>query len=90
MKLTEKEKRFLSLVHESRFVDGKLLKSYEKIVKKHCSFSYKELHLAIAKFLNKGLLEAIALGNNEILYMHTDKVAKDMVDEALLKICHHP
>ena len=86
MKLTEKEKKILTILHEARLVNGKLLKDYEKQIKRYLSFSNKELHQAIKKFLEIGLLEKIKLKNNEVMYIHTKKVSKEMINPELFKI----
>lgn len=88
MKLTEKEKKILTILHEARLIDRKLLKGYENKVKKYFSFSDEELHKTIIKFLKSGLLEEIKLKDNEVMYMHTNKVSQEMIDSKLSEVGH--
>lgn len=88
MNLTEKEKKLLTILHEAKLVKGKLLNGYEKEIKEHFSFTYKELREALKKFLENGLLEETKLRINEVMYWHTKKVTKDMIDNSLVEIGH--
>ena len=88
MELAGKEKKLLTILHEARLIDGKLLNDYEKEIKKHFSFSDEELNKAIKKFLESGLLEEIKLKDNEVMYMHTKKVSQKMTDSELSEVGH--
>ena len=46
------------------------------------------MHEAIEKFLKCGLLEEIKLNNNDVMYIHTKNVTKEMIDDELSKIGH--
>jgi len=83
MLLTEKEKKLLTVLHEARLVDKKFLKGYQKMIEEHFSFSYEGLDKLIAKFLKNKLLKEITLGDNEVMYFHTNKVTKEMIDDKL-------
>tara|TARA_Y100000310_G_C20209124_1_gene590486 strand:+ start:383 stop:607 length:225 start_codon:yes stop_codon:yes gene_type:complete len=61
MGLTKRDREFLTILHEARFIDGKLMRKYEQEVKKHLSFSDEELQGFIEKFLAEGLLTKIIL-----------------------------
>ncbi|MBS3086318.1 hypothetical protein J4422_01305 [Candidatus Pacearchaeota archaeon] len=86
MKLTGKEKKLLTILHEARFVKGKLLKEYERLVRGKFSFSYEEVHKSIKKFLKRGLLEELKLKDEDIMYFHTKKVKDSMLDKSLIFI----
>jgi hypothetical protein len=83
-RLTDQEKKLLNIMHEARLIDGKLLKEYEITVKKHIAFTYDELHNAINRFVNEGLLQEIQLAKNDCLYMLTDRVPHRLLDSDIL------
>ncbi len=84
--MTQKEKKLLTILHEAKLVDGKLLKEYQIEVNKSFYFSDEELHKAIEKFLKSNLLEKIKLKDDEVIYVHTKNVSKEMIDDELFEI----
>jgi hypothetical protein len=83
MALTPREVKFLTMMNETRLSDGKLFKRDLEAFSKIFSFSEKELHSAVKKLVDLGMLSQMKLGGNEIIYFHTDKVSESELDEEL-------
>lgn len=88
MDLTPREAKFLTIMNETRLVDGKLFKRDSDQIKKLFLFSDKELSAAVRKLKEKGMLTEMKLGADEIMYFFTEKVPKDMLDRKLREIRH--
>ena len=88
MDLTQKDIKFLTIMNETRISDGKLLKGYSDEVKKQFEFTNKELNVAVKKLRGKGMLSAMDLGGDEVMYFFTEKVSEEMLDKKLVEISH--
>lgn len=88
MVLSQREMKFLTILNETRFSDGKMSGRYLDEIKEHFLFSNKELNLAVVKLVKMGLLSEIDAGGNEFVYFHTEKVEKSKLDSNLGKIRH--
>ncbi len=86
MNLTSKETKFLSILNETRVVNGKFLEGFNKRIKDHFVFKNEDLVLSIKKFKSEGFLTELVLGKDESMYFFTDKVKKDMLDLELNKV----
>ena len=86
MSLTPKEAKFLTILNETRLVDGKLLKRYSDEIKKSFLFTDKELREAVKKLRGHGMLSEMNLGVDDVMYFFTEKVSKDMLDKKLEEI----
>ena len=83
MELTSKEMKFLTIMNETRLDNGKMFKSEFERINKKFSFTDKELTSAVKKLTSNGLLSTIEVGGDEVVYFHTEKVSKDLLDKDL-------
>ncbi len=81
--LSDTEKKLLSVLHESRFVNGKMIEPYNSLIHKHIKFSEKELNDALSKFLKLGFLSELVLTDNDVMYWFTDKTPREFIDRKL-------
>ena len=88
MALSQREIKFLTVLNETRLSDGKMSGRYFDEIKEQFIFSNKELNQAVIKLVKMGLLSEIAVGGNEYVYFHTEKVEKSELDNDLGKIQH--
>lgn len=88
MNLTQKEAKFLTILNETRLSEGKIFGRYSKEVSELFSFSNTELNDAVKKLLKMEMLSVIDVGGNDLVYFHTKKVTKDMLDKELAQIAH--
>lgn len=86
IKLTDKEKKILAVLHDNILYNGKFSKEDENDIRNYASFSYSELHKMIKKFLKEGLLIEFKEKNHKKRYELTKSVTQDMVDKNLLRI----
>jgi hypothetical protein len=88
MELTQKELKFLTIMDETRLSGNKLFKSDSEQFKKLFSFTDKELSVAVRKLVRMELLDEIDVGANEIVYFHSSKVSKNILDAKLMPFGH--
>ncbi|MEK6818663.1 MAG: hypothetical protein AABY10_01880 [Nanoarchaeota archaeon] len=88
MELTQKEVKFLTMMDETRLSNKKMFKRDSEGFRKLFSFTDKEMNVAVKKLVKKGFLSEMDLGSNEVVYFHTDKVSKGILDTKLSSARH--
>lgn len=88
MELTPKEMKFLTIMDETRLIDGKMSGRYFDEVSEQFIFSNSELTAAVSKLVKMNMLSVINAGGKDMVYFHTDKVNKEKLDKNLRVIKH--
>ena len=88
MELMPKEIKFLTILNETRLSNGKMSGRYFDEVNKQFTFSNAELNAAVKKLMKLDMIMVIDAGGKDMVYFHTDKVQKDILDKELLTIKH--
>ena len=75
-------------MNETRLTNGKMFGRYFEEVSNQFKFSNSELNAAVKKLIKMDMLSVIDAGGSDLVYFHTDKVSKDLLDKELMSIKH--
>lgn len=88
MELIPKDIKFLTIMNETRLTNGKMLGRYFEEISKQFAFSNSELNASVKRLVKMDMLSVIDAGGKDMVYFHTDKVSRDLLDKELMTVKH--